>query len=208
MRLPRQLVKNIEVVCMINGLDFQDAVAEGLDLWLARETELDVQSGRPDVQSSSGVHKERARVMTDDMMTDDVEDPPSSSSLFGGGAEGGRPDAQADREQSLLRFYAEQTGNPVRVADRDALRRVLQFHDAAIKAGILRSILLCKTPANAPRVNSLAYCEGAIAEIAESGVGGEYLDHLFTKVRKHRAGAQPTLPGVGGDLADLRRRRR
>jgi hypothetical protein len=182
MRLPRQLVAKVEIYCAVNKLDFQDAVSEGLELYLARET------GRLDVQPST-IND------SDELMTDDMGTSPSSS-LF---PDSGRPAVQRDRE--LLRFYAEQTGNQVKERDRESVTRLLQFDDSSIKAGILKSILLCQT-----RVNSLAYCEGAIAEIAESGSGVEYLEYLARKLHKPRPGGQPNLPGVGGDLADLRRK--
>jgi len=84
------------------------------------------------------------------------------------------------------------------------LKKVGHFPDAAIKAGILRSILLCPT-----KVNSLKYCLGAIGEVGDSGidnvVGFERRMRAAIEMRKQSSspGSQPTLPVLGGDLTNI-----
>jgi hypothetical protein len=113
------------------------------------------------------------------------------------------PAGGGDREWGLLRFYEEWTGNRARERERQQMCELTErFTDAAIKAGIIRSVLLCRS-----RVNSLTYCEGAIAEVAGTGVDAGYLEYLIHRYGDHRSGAQPSLPGIGGELSELKTRK-
>lgn len=154
-RLPRQLVKKTKVFCAVNGIDLQDALEEGLELFLLSH----MNSGRPDAQTPT--------IMIDD---DDIKKNPNSDlvTISSNQSDSGRPVAQPRREDVLLAFYAEQTGNPIKQRDRDVMGQVSALPDNAIKGGILKSVLLCRT-----RVNSLSYCVGAILEMGSDDPGLE-----------------------------------
>lgn len=190
-RLPRQIVKKAKVFCAVNGIDLQDALAEGLELYLLSQMNF----GRPNAQTPT--------IMIDD---DDIKNPDSDSvPISSSQSDSGRPVAQLDREDVLLAFYAAQTGNRIKQRDRDVLEQVSALPDNAIKGGILKSILLCRT-----RVNSLSYCVGAILEMGADDPGLEYVQYLESKLRKHGPGtmAQGNLPGIGADVADITKDRK
>jgi len=90
-----------------------------------------------------------------------------------------------ERPEDLLSYYAKWTDNPIRESDWKALRVAFGYSPAAIKAGILMSVLRTKT-----RVNSFKYCLGAIDEVAKSGIVGsaDHVRYLEMKVEKAREG--------------------
>jgi len=104
-------------------------------------------------------------------MIDDVEGISTSSVL--------------QRPEELLAYYSKWTDNPVRESDWQTMRLALSYTPAAIKAGILMSILRTKT-----KVNSFKYCLGAIEEVAKAGIVGsaDHVRYLEMKVEKSREG--------------------
>src|SRR5215472_6911683 len=89
------------------------------------------------------------------------------------------------RPEDLLAYYAKWTGNQIREPDWQAMRLALSYAPAAIKAGILMSILRTKT-----RVNSFKYCLGAIDEVAKAGIvsSADHVRYLESKAEKAREG--------------------
>ena len=101
------------------------------------------------------------------------------------GAVGTSTSSILERPEELLAYYAKWTGNPIRESDWQAMRFALFYTPAAIKAGILMSILRTKT-----KVNSFKYCLGAIDEVAKAGIVGsvDHVRYLEMKVEKAREG--------------------
>jgi hypothetical protein len=181
-RLPVQKLDKWEVWCAVAKLDFQDLVEEAIDFYLNIEGHL---NGRPDAQTPSYQR-------LDDQIEDE-KDLSSSSSLF----PYGRPDAQ----EQLLGFYAEKTGNVVKERDRDAYREVAELPEAAVRYGIMQSVLLCKT-----RVNSFRYCVGAIREAADANVSQQVVAFLMAtwarRIEKKNRGNQIPLPAAGAEVIE------
>ena len=202
-RVPTQKARKFKLYCALNGFEQKDVIEELLDHLFAS------MSGRPDGQTA-------LNQISDDLMINDEAKFLSSSSSR---SVMGRPDGQDNPEaksRDVLAYYSRLTGNPLKQNDRDALDTVIHLPTYAIKCGIGKSILVCKS-----RVNSLRYCIGAIEEIAESGVNETYLAYMETVLQregKWKAEFTPkspqpplrqaTLPGASnaGDLINLNRK--
>lgn len=202
-RVPTQKARKFKLYCALNGLEQRNVIEELLDHLFAS------MSGRPDGQTA-------LNQISDDLMCDDEArflTSSSSQSLKG------RPDGQENldaKRRDVLAYYVRLTGNPVKQNDHDALDSVIDLSTYAIKCGIGKSMILCKS-----RVNSFRYCLGAIEEIAESGVTETYLAYMESvlvregkwKPETEFTPASPplrqaTLPGASnaGDLLELKRK--
>lgn len=82
-------------------------------------------------------------------------------------------------DDAIVSHYEKWTGNRFGSdSDLKAYRSVQHYHPLVIQAGVLLSVWRTKT-----RVNSFAYCVGAISEVAESGIK----DSLKTHVKRLEA---------------------
>lgn len=105
------------------------------------------------------------RARASDLMIDDVRIPEATSSII----------------NSTLEYYERWTGNPVRDADLETARALetAQHSLEEIQCGILLSL----HRAAQRRINSLAYCTGAINETKEAGSGNAtYVRYLESRV--------------------------
>ena len=159
-RLQREKLDGLRLITMSRGITLQDLLGGWVDAFLANEG----LTSTPGLAPSPGWHQT-------DQMIDDAEGISTSSVLR--------------RPEDLLNYYSRWTGNPVRENDWQAIRLALSYTPAAIKAGILMSILRTKT-----RVNSFKYCLGAIDEVTKSGIVGsvDHVRYLEMKVEKAREG--------------------
>lgn len=182
-RVPTQKAEKYRLFCHLMKTEVQTFMEEAWDDLLVK---YGFPTGAPVLQCSTD-HD------LDDQI-DDEKEKSSSSSLF---PEAGAPVLQpAERKEAeALAFYAKTTGNQVKERDRDAYREVADLPEHFFRAGVMQSILLCRT-----RVNSLKYCLGAIKEAAEAGMSKELVDYLNAdferrrrKMREYRA--QDILPG-------------
>lgn len=202
-RLPVQDLEKWEVWCAVTKTDFQDLVEMALRFFFG-------ESGSP------GAQEPTSSDLTDQRLTDDEGNSSSDLPLTSGS-----PGAHADEQkaQRMLSFYSEKTGNRVRHRDRSAYARVANLSEGAIKLGIMQSVLKCRG-----RVNSFAYCQGAIEEAQEAGVSIEQVEYYartfavrlqmkqdpdgwsheeyFDRIRQ-AAQQQPALPGTAGDLRNF-----
>jgi hypothetical protein len=182
-RVPTQKAEKYRLFCHLMKIDMQDFLEEAGDLLLVK---YGFGTGAPVLQCSTD-HD------LDDQIDDEKEET-SSSSLF---PEAGAPVLQPEerKEAEALAFYAKTTGNQVKERDRDAYREVADLPLHSFRAGVMQSVLLCRT-----RVNSLKYCLGAIREAAEAGMSEEIVNYLQSSFGKRlqqvkASRDQETLPG-------------
>jgi hypothetical protein len=172
LRLPVQKLMQWEIWCTVHQIDFQKLVEDALDLFML-QAEL---SGNPGTQ---------APTINDlnDLIVDENESVGTSSSDQSYGYPGTHDKNPEERKaQEVLAFYAQKTGNKIKPRDRHAYENgfeewsgVSELPEHVIHYGIMESILICKG-----RINSFAYCLGAIHRIAETGISPEIVN-LFLR---------------------------
>lgn len=183
LRLQRQLLKKVELLCTANGVYLQTVVEQALELLLAARRYPEWTPSRPHDDHDDG---------------DSNINLTSSSSEPSTAAGAGRLDGQSKREGELLAYYSEHTGNRLKKGDHDALREVAHLSDNTIKAGILASIFRCKT-----KVCSFKYCLGAIREEAQITPDPNRVAFILSAIRKWKPGAQPNLPSLGAEVTEI-----
>lgn len=199
-RIPAQEAVNFKLLCTINDIEIQDALREAIADWMEKQRRF----------AGALEHQSTTINDFDDLKEDDAELPlfekrdlskevPSPSSNH----ESGAPEHQSSefveaehlKAKAALEFYANKTGNRIKQRDFDSFLKVAHLPDMAIRGGVLKSIILCRQ-----RVNSFEYCLGAIQEIAESGVGEDFIRYLESKLRMKQQG----LPSASGEVKGIR----
>ncbi|MEM4409537.1 MAG: hypothetical protein QXI19_12425 [Candidatus Caldarchaeum sp.] len=102
----------------------------------------------------------------------------SSSNIYGNGknkVDDFDDDSEYSHKQHVIFLYEKYTGNPWKPQDDERYEAIKDVLPDVIEAAIITSVLRCKT-----RVNSLAYCEGAISEYMEFLPPG-YVSYLREK---------------------------
>jgi hypothetical protein len=191
-RIPIQKAKRFKLFCAINEIEIQDALEEAIDDLLEKYRKF------------SGALEHQSTTIKDDFddLNDDAQNtlsnPSSSQSPDSGAPEHQPVEASVENKhrtaQTALEFYARKTGNQVKQRDYDSFLKVASLPEHAIRGGVLKSIILCKT-----RVNSFEYCVGAIQEIAETGVGEDFVQYLESKLRAKQRG----LPAVSAEVKEI-----
>lgn len=116
-----------------------------------------------------------------------------------------QPDDDEDTSSSaaILDFYVEVIGNDVRDSDRRVAAALSHHPLHHVQLGIVVSAYRAKTRASGrTRINSLAYCVGAVDEMVEGNASEDYLTYVLGKWEELRRQAQPALPGVGADVTE------
>jgi hypothetical protein len=223
-RVPTQKARKFKLMCKIYGLEQQEEIERLLDYWLESLGRPDGQTARrPDGQVFNKTLGENSGTETafdlliDDLRDDDEEKTSISSSsslLDPAGQTARRPeDRAAALTKQVLAYYSFLTGNLVKQNDRDVLAKLIHLPAYTLQAGIALSFARAKTP-----IMSFAYCRGGILEVAEQKLENATLEVFLSSIERAlrrdgklkpleaptQAARQPTLPGAGADLVDLR----